>query len=481
MARNREKRIKDKKRKQQFREKISSSYVYFPVNTVGKERMQLLLNLETTKIQKTNQATDVLSSLQLAAPATFQTITGDGNCFFAALSYTICGHQRFHDIIRHRICDYFVQNQNDLKGYLPPQYNGNANSYLVNTRMRENKTWATEVEIFNASHLLQTDIYTYTKSGVHWVWLKHSTITLSDNRGIYLYHKNQNHYDVVLTTSTQPVLQNFSSDLQTYLCDQLKKETQKMKNAEVKDKARQKNTTKEQYIENKKIKEKRKDKERKNRNERLRYRTDKVYKENKQKSGKLKYSTEKLYKENKQKSCRLRYRTDTVYKENAKKSGKLKYGTDKVYKENKKKSGKLRYSTDKVYKENKNKSDKIRYQTIFKYKQSKQVSSIMKYANNTVFRNKLKEMSKSKYRNTDFQMRLKAQYSKKYKNNTEFREKVKSVSKNKYQRYESLRNKLKASSIKRYSSDPLFRCKLKTILKTKYHNDIHVREKKDSK
>ncbi|VDI31281.1 Hypothetical predicted protein [Mytilus galloprovincialis] len=311
MARNRAKRIKDKKRKQQFREKIASSYVYFPVNTVGKERMQLLLNLKSTKTQNTNQTTDVLSSLQLAEPATFQTITGDGNCFFAALSYTICGHQRFHDIIRHRICNHFIQNQNDLKGYLPPQYKGNANSYLANTRIRENKTWATEAEIFTASHLLQTDIYTYTKSGVHWVWLKHSTITLSDNRGIYLYQKNQNHYDVVLTISTQPVLQNFSSGLQTYLCDQLKKETQKMKNAEVKDRTIQNNITKEQYIENKNIKAKRKDKEKKNRNERLRYTTDKVYKENKKKS------------------CILKYSTDKVYKENVKKSGKLKYDTDK--------------------------------------------------------------------------------------------------------------------------------------------------------
>ncbi|XP_071122628.1 uncharacterized protein [Mytilus edulis] len=458
--------------------------------------MQLLLNLKSSKTQNINQATDVLSSLQLAAPATFETITGDGNCFFAALSYTICGHQRFHDIIRHRICNHFIENQNDLKGYLPPQYKGNANSYLVNTRMRENKTCATEVEIFTASHLLQTDIYTYTKSGVHWVWLKHSTITLSDNRGIYLYHRNLNHYDVVLTTSTQPVLQNFSSGLQTYLCDQLKKETQKIRKAEVKDKTRQNSTTKEHYLENKKIKEK-KDKEKKNRNERLRYSTDKVYKEHKKKSDRLKYSTDKVHKEKKKKSGRLKYSTDKVYKEHKKKSGRLKYSTDKVYKEHKKKSDRLKYSTDKVYKEHKNKSDRLkystdkvykekkkksdrlRYQTILKYKQFKQVSSIMKYANNSVFRNKLKEMSKSKYRtNTDFQMRLKTQYSKKYKNNAEFREKVKSVSKNKYQRYESLRNKLKASSIKRYSSDPLFRCKLKTMLKSKYHNDKYVREKK---
>ncbi|CAC5388755.1 unnamed protein product [Mytilus coruscus] len=239
----RTKRTQDKKLKQQFREKMSSSYVYFPVNTVWKERVQLLLNLKRTKTQNINQTTDVLS-LQLSRPATYQTITGDGNCFFAALSYIICGHQTFHDIIRHKICNHFIQNQNDLKCYLPPEYKGNANTYLLKTGMRENGTWATEVEIFTASHLLQTDIYTYTKSGVHW---------------------------------------NFSSSLQTYLCDQLKKGTQKMREVEDKEKARKKCTTNQQNMENKKIKAIRNKlhKQKKNRNERLRYSIDKVYMENK--------------------------------------------------------------------------------------------------------------------------------------------------------------------------------------------------------
>ncbi|XP_071151504.1 uncharacterized protein [Mytilus edulis] len=478
MARNKARRLKDKKRKQQFREKVSSSYVYFPVNTVGKERMQLLLNLESTKTQNTNQATDVLSSLQLAAPATFQTITGDGNCFFAALSYTTCGHQRFHDIIRQRICNHFIQNQNDLKGYLPPQYKGNANSYLVHTRMRENKTWATEVEIFTASHLLQTDIYTYTKSGVHWVWLKHSTITLSDNRGIYLYHKNQNHYDVVLTTSTQPVLQNFSSGLQTYLCDQLKKETQKMKNAEVKDKARQNKIAKEQYIENKKIKE-RKDKEKKNRNERLRYSTDKVYKENKKKSGKLKYSTDKVYKENKQKSCRLRYSTDKVYKEKAKKSGKLKYNTDKVYKENKQKSCRLRYSTDKVYKEKAKKSGKLKYNTDKVYKENKQKSCRLRYSTDKVYKEKAKKSGKLKY-NTDKVYKENKQKSCRLRYGTDkvYKEKAKKSGKLKYNTDKVYKENKQKSCRLRYSTDKVYKEKAKKSGKLKYKTDKVYKENK---
>lgn len=171
--------------------------------------------------------TNIGSSLQLSIPSTCKTIPGDGNCFFASLSFIICGHEKFHMLIRQQICHHLMQHGNQLKCYLPLRYNGNINNYLLESKMQQCATWATEVEIFTASHMLRTNIYVYTKSGVHWVWLQHKTINSSENMGIYLYHRNQNHYDVVLTTSNQPTLQTFPESLQSYLTDQIKKESER--------------------------------------------------------------------------------------------------------------------------------------------------------------------------------------------------------------------------------------------------------------
>jgi hypothetical protein len=147
--------------------------------------------------------------------------------FFASLFFIICGHEKYHMLIRQKNCRHLVKHGDQLKCYLPVRYNGNINNYLLESKMQQSATWATEVEIFTASHMLRTTIYVYTKSGVHWVWLQHKTtgIDSSENMGIYLYHRNLNHYDVVLTTSNQPILQTFPNRLQSYLTDQIKKES----------------------------------------------------------------------------------------------------------------------------------------------------------------------------------------------------------------------------------------------------------------
>ena len=64
--------------------------------------------------------------------------------------------------------------------------------------MRSERIWATETEIFAAAHMYNVNVYTYTKYGLRWKWLKHSPSQSQTTDGIYLYHRNLNHYDVVL-------------------------------------------------------------------------------------------------------------------------------------------------------------------------------------------------------------------------------------------------------------------------------------------
>ncbi|XP_071142171.1 uncharacterized protein [Mytilus edulis] len=337
MARNRAKRIKDKKRKQQFREKISSSYVYFPVNTVGKERMQLLLNLESTNTQKTNQTTDVLSSLQLAAPATFQTITGDGNCFFAALSYTICGHQRFHDIIRHRI--YTVYKENAKKSVKL--------KYGTDKVYKENKK--------ESGRLRYSKDKVYKENKQKSCRLRYRTDTV---------YKENAKKSVKLKYGT----------------DKVYKENKK-------ESGRLRYSTDKVYKENKK------------KSGKLRYSKDKVYKENKKKSDRIRYQTNFKYKQSKQVSSILKYANNTVFRNKLKEMSKSKYRTNSDFQMRLKAQYSKKYKNNTEFREKVKSVSKNKYQRYESLRNKLKASSIKRYSSDPLFRCKLKTILKTKYHN----------------------------------------------------------------------------------
>ena len=140
----------------------------------------------------------------LTMPTTFRQIIPDGNCFFRCISFAITGSEHYHDIIRQSICEYMSTHPDDIRTYLPADVEGNVLLYLQRSRMEMNTTWASEVEIFASAFLLQTNVYIYTQSGVHWVWLRHSPPGNVSDKGIYIVHRNQNHYDVVLSVQNSP-------------------------------------------------------------------------------------------------------------------------------------------------------------------------------------------------------------------------------------------------------------------------------------
>lgn len=93
-------------------------------------------------------------------------------------------------------------------------------NYLQRTRMMESRVWATQVEIFAMAHFLKTNIYVYSLSGHNWTWMKISGQFIDAHLhtyagDIYLYHRNLNHYEVVLDFQTmhsapeKPLLQNY--------------------------------------------------------------------------------------------------------------------------------------------------------------------------------------------------------------------------------------------------------------------------------
>lgn len=123
-----------------------------------------------------------------------QNITSDGNCFFRCLSFAVFSTEKYFALFRFGVCNYMLMNTDEIESFLPPQYNGNVKQYLITTKMLNNRTWATEVEIHAAAFMLQTSIYVYGEHG----WLRHAKESNTSDKGIYIFHKNKNHFDIVV-------------------------------------------------------------------------------------------------------------------------------------------------------------------------------------------------------------------------------------------------------------------------------------------
>ena len=109
---------------------------------------------------------------------------------------------------------------------LLPHINMSLDSYLQQSRMAEEGSWGTDIEIFTVCSLLSTDIYVYTKVGQSFKWQKFSCTILNGkppkyNCAIYLQQTNGVHYDVVLNVfavSNDNMLSSETSLPETRVC-----------------------------------------------------------------------------------------------------------------------------------------------------------------------------------------------------------------------------------------------------------------------
>jgi hypothetical protein len=112
-------------------------------------------------------------------------------------------------------------NPNGVQDVLPSDVK-DVQNYLIGNQMKSNRTWGTEIEIIAASVLLQTNIYVYSKSGVCWKWIQHSPCNSTVDHGIYVYHKDGNHFEVIAVENSD-VPSNLSPD--QYYCPKTKYQT----------------------------------------------------------------------------------------------------------------------------------------------------------------------------------------------------------------------------------------------------------------
>lgn len=124
-------------------------------------------------------------------------IRGDGNCFFRVLSKVIYGNQSFYNEIRQGVVDVLEQYPKKFEAFA----DGPMPEHI--RYMREDKTWATQTEIYAAATLLNRDIYILSpdQTGQTYRWLlfkpqfKYNSSVTGCKCYITICHTHGNHYD----------------------------------------------------------------------------------------------------------------------------------------------------------------------------------------------------------------------------------------------------------------------------------------------
>ncbi|GLI63326.1 hypothetical protein VaNZ11_006243 [Volvox africanus] len=96
-------------------------------------------------------------------------ITGDGNCFFRALSDQLQGDERQHVQIRQRVVSYMVEHQEDFTPFV--EDDESFDSYIA--RMKKDGVWAGYMEVVAASRCLQANLTIYQAGQPRWRVVNH--------------------------------------------------------------------------------------------------------------------------------------------------------------------------------------------------------------------------------------------------------------------------------------------------------------------
>ncbi|CAC5422831.1 unnamed protein product [Mytilus coruscus] len=179
-------------------------YDFIPLNTLLKRKLCKIVNIPSKKISKQNST----NYYNIGQPTTWKTITGDGNCLFRAISYSLSNRQEYFGDIRRAIVD-LLRNAEVFKSFLQPRFK-TVEEHIQTLRMEENNVWGTELEIVACADLLKTDIYTFYNNS----WIKYSSSQICSNnnvneQAINLQHNGDiNHYEVVTAVKQKTMSPN---------------------------------------------------------------------------------------------------------------------------------------------------------------------------------------------------------------------------------------------------------------------------------
>ncbi|XP_061191659.1 uncharacterized protein LOC133199853 [Saccostrea echinata] len=371
---------------------------------------------------------------EITVPMNTVLVDPDGNCFFRAISFCLTGKEDFHHTIRLAVCHHLMENDLLFTPFLRPGENSVENHISLSSMCMDGR-WATELEILALSHLLKTEIHTYSEN--KWVTFSGLMVNPEENMaslgGIYLDHKNQNHYNVVTSVTLGKNVSAIQS--QKLLC--LKHNTRKI--ADRNQKRQQRESISFQ-------------------NERCKLEMSDLHKEKVKEKSKQKYESNQLHREEVKQRSRQKYKTNQSHKEEVKQRSRQKYKTDQSHKEEVKRRSRQKYKTDQSHKEEVKQRSRQKYKTNQSHKEEVKQRSRQKYKTNQSHKEEVKQRSRQKY-----------------KTNQSHKEEVKQRSRQKYKTDQSHKEEVKRRSRQKYKTDKQHHEKVKTASKVKYHSSAETK------
>ena len=115
-----------------------------------------------------------------------------GNCLFNAISWSVCGDQKFQSEIRKTICNFTESNWNEVGRLSGAIYDyGTGQEYIEKSKMRMNRVWGGSIELCSLSILTGLDVVVYFKGGYH-------KFGKNQSEQCFFLYNSGHHYEVIL-------------------------------------------------------------------------------------------------------------------------------------------------------------------------------------------------------------------------------------------------------------------------------------------
>jgi len=174
---------------------VEETFSFRPTTAAWRKRQCAKLNLPPPYRLPTR-----VNKAKLGVPIKVNSMAGDGNCFFRTVSYELCGTAEYHVQVRDAIVKFMSSGKN---AKMFQDYTSKAvATYLSDTQMNKEETWATDVEIVATATLLKTTIYVYSDVNSPSKWYKHQPLfqCVGSQCSENMYITNvQNHFERVVS------------------------------------------------------------------------------------------------------------------------------------------------------------------------------------------------------------------------------------------------------------------------------------------
>ena len=122
-------------------------------------------------------------------------IAGDGNCLFSSLADQLFGDVKRQKELRENICNYIESNEGDFKSFLD-ENDESFEKYVQ--RMKNDKTYGTNLELVAASRLYNRAIYVHQLGQAPWKIGEDAITSGGGNSPVHILYHNHEHYSYAM-------------------------------------------------------------------------------------------------------------------------------------------------------------------------------------------------------------------------------------------------------------------------------------------